>query len=108
MFQHDPLDLGALAKQGEEIDPDPGLPCGDNLRPPVTDVHILQRDLHVREKADFHISADAEFHPHHARHGRFKPGLVGVDIEEKTQRDRDKDKQSDECADGIANGFKWF
>ncbi|MGA9992735.1 MAG: hypothetical protein WBP86_10470 [Thiobacillaceae bacterium] len=99
VFKRDPLDLESLVEQGEEIEPNPGRPCGGDLGSPVTNVQVLQGDEQTREEADSQTAADFDFHPQIFRDGRFNPGFVGVDIQKKKHGDRDEDKKSDERAE---------
>ena len=50
MFKRNLLDPDSLVEQAEKIDPNLGLPCRGDFRPPVMDVHILQGDQHVWKK----------------------------------------------------------
>ena len=99
MFKRDLLDLESLVEQGEKIDPNPGRPCGGNFGSPVANVHVLQGDEQAWEEADSQTAADFDFHPQILRDGRFKAWLVGVDIQEDKEGDRDEDKKSDERAE---------
>ena len=73
-------------EQGEQIDSQPGFPCGNEIRPAVANVHVIQRDLQAGEQAEPHLAADPDFHPQRIRSCRFEAGFVGIGVHKKEQR----------------------
>ena len=108
LFQCDIPDLDFLTQQRDETNPDPGLLDRDDIRPPVEDVHVPQREEQAWKKADPQPAVDFDFHPQSSRGGRFQVGLVGIGIHKDNQGDRDEDEEGNESAGSKEDNFKRF
>lgn len=83
LFQPDLPDPDFVPQQWQEIDLEPGLLGGNDIRAPIADVDILQGDEQTGEEADTQ---------------------VGVDVQEERQGGNAKGKEPDEDADGNGEG----
>ncbi len=108
MLQRDLPDPDFLVEQREQFDSQPGLFCGNEVRPAVANLHVIQRDLQAGEEAEPHLAADPDFHPQRIRSGRFQAGLVGIGVHEKVHGCRDDDEEASEPAAGVENDFLRF
>ena len=86
----------SLWRRGRSSIPRNGLLRGGDVRPPVPDAHILQRDVEAREEADPQPAADPDFHPQGVGGGLLQPGLERVHIHEENQRDRRQEEKRKE------------
>ena len=96
LSQRNLLDPDFFPQKRQQFDLKRGLSCGRDVRPTVTKVNVLERDVQTGEKGETQPAADADLHPEGARDGRFQPRLVDVGVYEKGHGCCDEHNKTDQ------------